>query len=65
MNDYRRAAKLRAYRLLGEAYHFDPLLKVKRAVLGQKYLAKTLTYDKSIRPRDVEMAKSRLNALHT
>jgi hypothetical protein len=50
---------------LGEAYHFDPLLKVKRAVLGQKYLAKTLTYDKSIRPRDVEMAKSRLNALHT
>ncbi|MEX2129069.1 MAG: surface carbohydrate biosynthesis protein [Xanthobacteraceae bacterium] len=59
-NDYRRAAKLRAYRKLGLAYHYDPLLTLKRALFGNRYAIKHYSYEKSIKPRDVVAARERL-----
>jgi surface carbohydrate biosynthesis protein len=58
MNDYRRAAKLKAYRALGQAYHFDPLLLLKRTLAPDRYALKQWVYDKSIKPRDVEAART-------
>jgi surface carbohydrate biosynthesis protein len=52
-NDYRRAFKLRALRLLGLAYHYNPLLRLKSAIFRQRYALKRLNYEKAIRPRDV------------
>jgi surface carbohydrate biosynthesis protein len=60
VNDYRRAAKLRGYGRLGLPYQFDPLLKIKRSVFGERYAMKDLAYRKSIRPKDVMQARQRL-----
>jgi surface carbohydrate biosynthesis protein len=57
INDYRRAAKLKAYRALGQAYHFDPLLPIKRRLFADRYTLKQWVYDKSIKPRDVQAAQ--------
>ena len=61
-NDYRRAAKLLGYKRLGLPYHFDPLLPLKRRMFGKRYAMKRLAYEKSIKPRDVMAAQSRLEA---
>jgi surface carbohydrate biosynthesis protein len=60
ISDYRRAAKLKAYRTLGQAYHFDPLLPIKRMLFADRYALKQWVYDKSIKPRDVEVARLRI-----
>lgn len=62
-NDYRRAAKLKAVQFLGQAYHFDPLLALKSRLFGDRYAIKQYTYAKSIRPRDVAAARSRMEAV--
>jgi surface carbohydrate biosynthesis protein len=64
-NDKRRAAKLKLYNRLGHAYHFDPLLSVKHFLFRDRYAGRDAVYRKSIKPRDVAEARSRLNgALH-
>jgi surface carbohydrate biosynthesis protein len=64
LNDYRRAAKLRALRKIGLPYHFDPFLRVKRSLFGDSYAMKTAVYAKSIRLHDViEAHKSIQSAL--
>jgi len=60
--DRRRAAKLLALRKLGLAYHFDPFMPLKRAVLGDRYAIKDFAYRKSIKPADVMEAQRRLEA---
>jgi surface carbohydrate biosynthesis protein len=60
LNDYRRALKLRAFRSMGHAYHFDPVLSIKHSLFGQRYEAKHRGYAKSIKPRDVADARERL-----
>lgn len=51
--DKRRAVKLKAYRALGQAYHFDLLLPLKAKVWPKRYTARIGAYRKSIRPADV------------
>lgn len=64
LNDYRRALKLHAYKKLGQAYHFDVLMPLKRLFFGKQYAVKHAAYEKSIKPRDVIDARRRLeNAL--
>jgi surface carbohydrate biosynthesis protein len=60
-NDYRRAAKLFGYKRLGLPYHFDPLLFLKRRVLGNRYAMKQLAYEKSIKPADVVASRRRID----
>jgi hypothetical protein len=62
LGDYRRAAKLKTYQSLGQAYHFDPLLSLKRALFGDRYAVKQYAYEKSIKPRDVFEARERLES---
>jgi len=62
VNDYRRSIKLQGLRSLGLAYHFDPLLPFKRTVFPSRYSVKDWTYKKSIKPRDVENARRRLES---
>jgi surface carbohydrate biosynthesis protein len=62
VNDYRRAAQLRATRSLGLAYHFSPLLPVKSFFFKQRYAIRQFAYDKAIKPRDVAAARERLNS---
>jgi surface carbohydrate biosynthesis protein len=62
VNDYRRSIKLQGLRSLGLAYHFDPLLPFKRTVFPSRYSVKDWTYKKSIKPRDVENARQRLES---
>jgi surface carbohydrate biosynthesis protein len=59
-NDYRRSVKLQGLRSLGLAYHFDPLLMLKRTMFPSRYSVKDWTYKKSIKPADVENARQRL-----
>jgi surface carbohydrate biosynthesis protein len=56
INDYRRAAKLFATQKLGQAYHFDILLPLKRALIGDRYAIKEHVYQKSVKPADVVRA---------
>jgi hypothetical protein len=58
--DYRRAAKLKLTRAIGEAYHYDPLLHLKYALAPKRYVTKHFAYEKSIRPTDVLEARDRL-----
>jgi surface carbohydrate biosynthesis protein len=60
MNDFRRALKLKVFRSIGHAYHFDPVLSIKRSLFGQRYKGKSRGYAKSIRPRDVADAREKL-----
>lgn len=60
--DRRRSAKLRLFRNLGLAYHFDPLMPVKMKVARGRYAIKKYSYDKSIKPRHVAEARRRLAA---
>ena len=60
LTDKRRAAKLRTMNALGQAYHFDPLLPIKRALFRERYAMKDFTYRKSIMPKDVREALRRL-----
>jgi surface carbohydrate biosynthesis protein len=60
-NDYRRAAKLRTWKSLGLAYHFDPLLRMKSWMFKDRYAIKRYTYEKSIKPADVELARKRID----
>jgi len=64
-NDYRRAMKLKSLRGLGVAYHFDLLLPLKRVLFSQRYAVKDFSYRKSIKPRDVSEARSRLENVKT
>jgi surface carbohydrate biosynthesis protein len=59
-NDYRRAAKLRALRAFGLAYHFDPSLALKSRLFRQRYKIRQDAYDKAIKPCDVAGARERL-----
>ena len=61
-NDYRRATKLRGTQQLGLAYHFDPLLFLKRRFLPKRYAIKDYGYRKSIKPKDVADARKRITA---
>jgi surface carbohydrate biosynthesis protein len=65
LNDYRRAAKLKALGKVGLAYHFDPLMPMKRLLFGRRYAIKDYAYRKSIKPRDVLEARRRLQRLAT
>lgn len=56
-SDTRRAAKLKAYQSVGQAYHFDPLLWLKSAFFKRRYALKNRGYAKSIMPRDVSATK--------
>ncbi len=56
-SDFRRCAKLKLARLLGVAYHYDPLLWLKYAASPGKVAGKRGSYRKSILPRDVKRAK--------
>lgn len=62
-NDRRRALKLRMTRLFGLAYHFDPLLWLKRLLFRGRYAMKDATYRKSIKPEDVRAAIDRIEAV--
>jgi len=62
-NDYRRAVKLRVTRQFGLAYHFDPLLFLKRTIWPKQYVVKDYVYRKSIKPRDVHAARRKLELL--
>jgi surface carbohydrate biosynthesis protein len=59
-NDRRRAMKLRVMNRFGQAYHFDPLLPIKRRILGSRYQLKSFSYRKSITPRDVTEARAKI-----
>jgi surface carbohydrate biosynthesis protein len=62
--DRRRAVRLRALRRLGLPYNYDPLLGVKRRVLGDGRISKKLqTRQKTITPADVAQARSLLRRL--
>lgn len=61
--DYRRALKLWSTRLIGEAYHYNPLLPIKQILFKKESIGKATAYRKSIKPRDVAEARSRLNHL--
>jgi surface carbohydrate biosynthesis protein len=56
-NDYRRAAKLKTWKSLGLAYHFDPLLPMKSWMFKDRYAIKQYAYEKSIKPGDVAVAR--------
>lgn len=58
--DFRRAVKLRAMNAMGQAYHFDPALFLKRKLFGKRYAVKDFTYRKSIMPSDELRARERL-----
>jgi surface carbohydrate biosynthesis protein len=60
-DDARRAAKLKVFRNLGLAYHFDPLMPVKLRVNRGRYAIKDYAYRKSIKPRDVAEARQRVS----
>jgi surface carbohydrate biosynthesis protein len=62
-NDYRRAAKLLAFRKLGLAYHYDPLLALKRRLFRKRYALKHYVYEKSIKPGDVREARVKLERI--
>jgi surface carbohydrate biosynthesis protein len=55
--DFRRAAKLRMYQQIGQAYHYDPLLWLKGSLFPKRYAMKTRGYGKSILPSDVAKAR--------
>lgn len=61
--DARRAAKLKVFRNLGLAYHFDPLMPVKLRVNRGRYAIKDYAYRKSIKPRDVVEARRRVSGV--
>lgn len=58
--DSRRALKLKLFRSLGLAYHFDPFLFLKSRLFPQRYVIKQSTYEKSIKPADVVQARRQL-----
>jgi surface carbohydrate biosynthesis protein len=60
--DYRRALKLSLLRTLGQAYHYDPLLGLKRLLFKRRFAIKSQTYHKSILPKDVRAARLKLAA---
>lgn len=62
-SDFRRAAKLAVWRRLGMAYHYDPLLFIKRAVFRQRFATRDYAYRKSIKPRDVASARQRFDRM--
>ncbi len=53
VTDRRRSLKLKVTRSMGEAYHYDPLLRLKHFLAPQKYAVKHFSYQKTIRPGDV------------
>jgi surface carbohydrate biosynthesis protein len=59
-SDARRQAKLALTRGLGEAYHYDPLLRLKYRLNPKKYATKHFAYEKSIRPADVAEVHRRI-----
>jgi hypothetical protein len=46
--------------MIGHAYHFSPLLPLKSLLFKKKYSIRKFTYEKSIRPYDVEAALKRI-----
>lgn len=60
LSDARRRAKLALTRAMGEAYHYDPLLRLKYRLNPKRYATKHFAYEKSIRPADVAEAHRRL-----
>ena len=58
-SDHRRGWKLKFWRALGHAYHYDPFLTLKSILFRDRYKIKKNTYAKSIRPADVERAIKR------
>lgn len=62
-NDYRRAAKLWLARVIGAAYHFDPLMKFKEIFSSTRHAMKIYSYKKSIKPRDVRQAIAQVERL--
>jgi len=63
LNDHRRSAKLKFFRRLGEPYHFDPLLQIKRWLSRDRYAIRQIAQDKAVRPADVIAARNRLNSV--
>jgi surface carbohydrate biosynthesis protein len=59
-NDWRRSTRLKFMHAMGEAYHFDASLWLKRWLFPRRYDGKHRIYRKSIRPDDVNRARQRL-----
>ncbi len=61
-HDYRRAAKLKFYRALGEPYTFPPISKLKQSLLGRsaRFSKKLLIYEKSITAQEVNDTLARI-----
>lgn len=54
LSDARRALKLRLTQSIGQAYHYDPFMRLKKRLRSKKYAIKNYAYQKSIRPADAK-----------
>jgi len=61
VHDYRRALKLKATHLIGEAYHYDPFLPIKQLLFRDQTIGRASVYQKSVKPQDVSAARARLS----
>ena len=59
-SDARRALRVRAANAIGEAYHFDPFLSLKHFLMPRRYGMRSHSYEKSIKPADVEASKKKI-----
>lgn len=62
-NDFRRAWKLKLFKMLGLAYHFDPLLPLKKILAPHKYAMKFGVYQKAIKPSHVRYMQKELEKI--
>ena len=62
-SDRRRGWRLHAANAIGEAYHYDPALSLKRILLPRSYAMRAHSYDKSIKPSDVSETRGKVDAL--
>lgn len=63
VEDHRRAMKLKLFRSLGLAYHYDPFMPLKRILFGDRHAIKDYAYRKSILPADVAKYSARIKNL--
>jgi len=60
LSDRRRALRLRAANAIGQAYHYDPMLSLKHALMPETYGMRAHAYEKSIKPADVESSRMKI-----
>lgn len=59
-SDRRRALRLRAANRIGQAYHYDPMLSLKHALMPARYGMRAHAYEKSIKSADVEASRKKI-----